>query len=186
MQSYGHCQPAHQVWTDASGHFGCGAVYPTSGVWPAATMASLTSSGIAVARRELAPRVHPYNPGLCHMGSTLAEVAGGSALRQHGGCVCGECGLQQGATDHAPAALPFFIQAFFHLSVRAVHVPGAQKGWADAISRNHLSLFLAQVPGVVGQQELLPTSLMALLVNEQPSWTSSAWAQLFRHCFQQD
>ena len=33
MQSYSRSQPAHQVWTDASGHFGCGAVCPTSGAW---------------------------------------------------------------------------------------------------------------------------------------------------------
>ena len=70
----------------------------------------------------------------------------------------------------------FFIRAFFHLSVRAVHVPGAQNGWADAISRNHLPLFFAQVPWAVDHQEPIPSSLLALLVNEQPYWTSPAWA----------
>ena len=79
----------------------------------------------------------------------------------------------------------FFIRAFFHLSVWAVHVPGAQNGWADAISRNHLTLFFAQVPRAVDHQEPIPSSLLALLVNEQPDWTSPAWAQLFRRCFQQ-
>ena len=71
----------------------------------------------------------------------------------------------------------FFIRAHFNLSVRAVH------GWADAISRNMLSDFFAQVPGAIGGRRPVPPSLLDLLAVQQPDWTSTAWTQLFKRCF---
>ena len=77
----------------------------------------------------------------------------------------------------------FFIRAQFHLAVWAVHVPGQQNSWADAISRNHLPYFFFQVPGAANWCSPIPSSLLALLVEQCPDWTSAAWIQLFTHCF---
>ena len=77
----------------------------------------------------------------------------------------------------------FFIRAHFTLSVRAVHVPGVENGWADAISRNMLSNFFSQVPGAINRCQPIPPSLLDLLVGQQLDWTSTAWTQLFKRCF---
>ena len=79
----------------------------------------------------------------------------------------------------------FFIRTHFNISVRAVYVPGGQNGWADAISHNQLSDFVAQVPGAIGRCQPIPPSLLGLLVEQQPDWTSEAWTQLFGRCFPQ-
>ena len=187
MQSYSRNQPAHQVWTDASGHFGCGAVCPTSGAWlqlpwpQSPPRGALRLQEESILLQELIPII-------------LACAIWGP--RWQGSLVVVHCD-NMGAVSvvntgyskvpqimHLLRCL-FFICAFFYLSVREVHVPGAQNGWADAISRNHLPLFFVQVPRAVDHQEPIPSSLLALLVNEQPDWTSPAWAQLFRRCFQQ-
>ena len=77
----------------------------------------------------------------------------------------------------------FFICAHYSLSVRAVHVPGVENSWADAISRNLLSNFFSQVLGAKGKSQDVPHSLLDLLVVQQPDWTSATWTQLFRRCF---
>ena len=78
----------------------------------------------------------------------------------------------------------FFIRAHFQMGVVAVHVPGVENHLADAISRNHLHVLFSQVPEVAKQRSVIPPSLLALLVERQPDWTSSDWAQLFTSCFQ--
>ena len=56
-------------------------------------------------------------------------------------------------------------------------------GHADAILRNLLFDFFAQIPGAIGRHQHIPPSLLDLLVEQQPDWTSTAWMQLFRRCF---
>ena len=74
--------------------------------------------------------------------------------------------------------------AHYQISLRASHVPGAQNGIADAISRNNLSLFFSLLQAADSTPTHLPELLVALLVMEQPDWTSTAWSQLFKSCFQ--
>ena len=50
----------------------------------------------------------------------------------------------------------FFIRTHYNFSVRAVYVTGVQHGWADAISRNRLSDFFAQVLGAVSRHQPIP------------------------------
>ena len=188
MPSQGPGQPAHHVWTDASGSFGCGAVYPPAQWWLQLRWSEPSSQGglqlheQSILLQELLPIVLAcavWGPGwqgssvVVHcdnLGAVAVVNTGYSKVPQ---------------IMHLLRCL-FFIRAFFHLSVRAVHVPGIQNGWADAISRNQLPLFFSQVPGAVGRQVPLPPSLLALLVEQQPDWTSPAWTQLFRHCFRRD
>ena len=90
---------------------------------------------------------------------------------------------KEGQIMHLMRSL-FFIVAHYQTSLRACHVPGAQNGIADAISRNNLSLFFSLHQGAVLTPNRLPELLVALLVTEQPDWTLTAWSQLFRSCFQ--
>ena len=49
------------------------------------------------------------------------------------------------------------------------------------MSRNNLPLFFSKVPEASPSPRPLPTSLVDLLVNQQPDWTSPAWIQLFKN-----
>ena len=77
----------------------------------------------------------------------------------------------------------FFIVAHYQISLRACHVPGAQNEIADAISRDNLSLFFSLLQAANPTLTHLTELLVALLVTEQPDWTSTAWSQLFKSCF---
>lgn len=137
----------------------------------AAIMAPLTSlvCTVVATGEHLAPRAHPDHPGLCHMGSTLARIAGGSALKQHGGHVRGECRLQQGAADHAPATMPILHPCLLPPVGVGSACAGVQHRCANVISHNHLTLFFAQVPWAVDQQEPIPSNLLVFLDNKQPA-----------------
>ena len=80
----------------------------------------------------------------------------------------------------------FFIRARFQVDVWAVHTPRVDNRVADAISRNDLHHSFSQVPGARPQGTVIPPSLQALLIEEQPDWTSPTWTQLFGSCFGQD
>ena len=56
-----------------------------------------------------------------------------------------------------------FYPSALNFSVRAVYVPGAQNGWANATSRNQLSDFFAQVPRAVSRRQPIPPSLLGFL-----------------------
>ena len=79
----------------------------------------------------------------------------------------------------------FFIVAYHQISLSACHIPGTLNGAADAISRDNLSLFFSLLQVANSQPAPIPSALVALLVTEQPDWTSAAWSRLFRNCFQQ-
>ncbi len=70
----------------------------------------------------------------------------------------------------------FFVRASLELEVWAVQVPGVENGIADAISRNNLHLFYSQIPAARDCRTSIPVALKALLAEQQPDWTSPAWA----------
>ena len=75
----------------------------------------------------------------------------------------------------------FFIRARFNIDLIALHIPGTSNQLADAISRDHLHVLFAQVPGA--QQCLLPNQIVALTLDQQLNWTSPTWRQSFAACF---
>jgi hypothetical protein len=79
----------------------------------------------------------------------------------------------------------FFISAHFEVTTKAAHIPGRENIAADALSRNNLCLFRAQVPQADPKPSRIPVELVDLLVHQQPDWTSTAWSRLFRNCLQQ-
>ena len=73
----------------------------------------------------------------------------------------------------------FFVAAQLHLHIQATHVPGCTNLAADALSRNDFARFLQVVPQATRDPEAIPKTLVELVVMEQPDWTSARWAQLF-------
>ena len=73
----------------------------------------------------------------------------------------------------------FFIAEHFHMQVEAVHLPGKENGLANALSRDNIPRFLQACPGAAKSPTHLPRQALALLVEEQPDWTSPCWTELF-------
>ena len=77
----------------------------------------------------------------------------------------------------------FFIRARFDIDLEAVHLPGSENLFADAVSRDKLSVLFTQVPAAKESQTPVPSELVSLLVNSSIDWTSPAWSQQFGSCF---
>ena len=173
------------IWTVASGSFGCGAWNPYSGEWiqlrwaEVAGSASLESQNGGIAWKELLPIImacavwgRQWVGGAvtfhCDNTSAVSVVTSGYSRVQE--------------IMHLLRCL-FFVRARFQFEAWAVHTPGADNGIADAISRNNMYRFYSQVPAARVRRVPIPPPLMALLVGQQPDWTSMAWTRLFRSCF---
>ena len=72
----------------------------------------------------------------------------------------------------------FFIEAKFHFTVVAAHIPGVENVLADALSRNHLDIFFASLPQACSYPDIVPRELVQGLVHQQ-AWTSPAWTKWF-------
>ena len=185
MQTLTPGRRVHQVWTDASGRFGCGAVYPAAHAWlqlawpHSSPLGAMQLQEESILLQELVPIILAC--------ALWGQAWQGSSVVIH----CDNMGtvaVVNSGYSKVPQVMHllrclFFIRAHFSLSVRAVHVPGVENGWADVISRNLLSDFFAQVPGARGGRQDIPRSLLDLLVVRQPDWTSATWTELFRRCF---
>jgi len=64
------------------------------------------------------------------------------------------------------------------VAFRAVHLPGQDNTQADAISRNIWEVFLQQVPNAARTLSAILVSLLDLLIDQKPDWTSPTWSQL--------
>ena len=73
----------------------------------------------------------------------------------------------------------FFIEGHFGFTHVAKHIPGEHNELADAISRNHATLFLSKVPGACTTPTSVAQELLELLIHQQPDWTSQNWTALF-------
>ena len=185
MGNYDRHQAAVHIWTDASGCFGCGALDPQTSAWiqmkwPESHGAS--GSGWweeSIATKELLPIVLA-----CAIWGTRWS---GLTVVVH----CDNLGVVavvNSGYSRVPRIMHllrclFFIRAHYQFILWAVHVPGVENILADAISRNNLNYLFSQIPRARQSQSEIPPPLLELLVEQQPDWTSRAWAQLFRTCF---
>ena len=175
----------HQIWTDASGTFGCGAWDPEfrewiQVAWPATySEGALRLSEESIALKELLLIV------------IACGIWGGRWSKSRVTVYCdneGVVAMVNSGYSRVPPIMHllrtlFFIRAHFYIDVWAVHVPGANNELADAISRDNLRLLFSQVPEASHRRVAVPPPLLALLVEQQPDWTSPTWRQLFGSCF---
>ena len=177
-------RPSHHVWSDASGSVGCGAFDPASHQWFQLkwrqSREGLGEGIDSILALELLPIViacviwgprwrHSVVTAHCDNEGAVAVINAGYSRVPR--------------IMHLLRCL-FFIRAHFEISLGAVHVPGFQNTWADAISRDNIQYFLLQVPGAARGQRKVPDELVHLLVDQQPDWTSPTWTQLFRNSLQ--
>lgn len=161
------------LFSDASGSFGCGAWWVHHWFqfeWPGSWKGRNITLPVVLACAVWGPQWRG-RMAVAHVDNK------GAVAVLNSGC------SKKGQIMHLMRSL-FFIMAHYQILLSACHVPGAQNGIADAISWNNLSLFFSLLQAA----DLTPTSLLellvALLVTEQPDWTSTAWSQSFRSCFQ--
>ena len=130
------CPDVH-FWSDASGSWGCGAVWQS--LWFQVAWDLLPIASASIASKEFFPIV----------------VAGAIWGRQwKGAMVCAHCD-NAAVVDSGRAKDPllahqlrtlFYVCAYFDFEITAVHTPGKENGPADAISRNNLHAFFSQAP----------------------------------------
>ena len=170
----GLAEPTVVFYTDASGAWGCGAIWDTmwfQGQWPSGW------SDTSIMVKELVPIV------------CAAAVWGPSWAGQHVRCYCdnmsvvaslikGSSREPSGVVMHLLRTLTFF-SASFRFTLQAKHVAGAANGPADSLSRNNMPSFFSQVPLASKEASRIPDDLWALLVLEQPDWLSERWRTLF-------
>ena len=84
---------------------------------------------------------------------------------------------------HMLRCLVFYV-AYYSLQITAEHVPGILNTAADTISHNNLSLFHSLIPQ--SQQVPLMQTVMDLVVNSRPDWSSQAWTHLFTRSLTRD
>ena len=183
-QEYDPQKVDYHIWTDASGSFGCGAVWGDR--WLQAEWSQVyehtpeeqEEDGISL--KELLPVVLAcavWGPQWrlssvvvhCDNESTVAVINTGYS--------------RVVKIMHLLRCL-FFIKARFNMWVKALHVPGRDNIVADAISRNNLTILLSQIPSAQSTRDVIPDVLLQLLMTERPDWTSPSWSRLFGSCFQ--
>ena len=168
----------HHFYSDASGAFGCGAIWAHQWLqfeWPQ------VYGEVAIAPKELVPVV-------------MACMVWGRAWQHqvvyvHSDNEAVVSVINSGYSKdeqlmHLVRCL-FFIQAVWDISLVACHIPGVLNSVADAISRDNLPLLFSKVPDASPQPTALPQALVQLLILEQPDWTSSSWGRLLRSCLEQ-
>ena len=164
-------EPAHHLFTDASGSWGCGA-------WSLPLWFHLPWQGYphlnSIALKELFPVVlacalwgnHWHGTYiLCHS-DNAAVVAQVNKLH-----------ARDPLAAHLLRCLAFF-QALFNFRIRVVHIPGRLNTSADDLSRNRADQFLAAHPSAFPNPTQVPPWLLFLLLNHQVDWTSPQWRQL--------
>ena len=170
---------AVDLYSDASGGFGCGAWWGHRWLqfaWPDQW------GGRNITLKELVPVVLAcavWGP-LWFGARVVAHVDNEAAV-----AVLNSGYSKEGEIMHLIRSL-FFIVASYQISLSARHIPGTQNGAADAISRDNLPLFFSLLQVADRWPAPIPQALVALLVTERPDWTSAAWSRLFKSCFQPD
>ena len=167
------------LYSDASGSWGCGAVWGS--YWFQLEWAGLLL-GSHISTKELTPVViaaaiwgpHWKGKSIRVLSDNTAAVA---AINNQSSRV-----QEMG---HLLRCL-VFIAARFSLRVTATHIPGIHNSIADALSRNNLALFHSLLPQAIKAPTPIPGSLIHLLLLEKPDWTSQRWTSLWSDIFPQD
>ena len=167
-----HAAPSHTITSDASGSWGCGAVYKN--LW---IQLPCPPPPVTIAPKELAPII-------------LAVAMWGP--QGVGSKVCAQCDNmavvyainKKSGRDPTLANLLRLLAllcAVYDITLGARHLPGIKNTLADALSRNNLSLFLSLNPQASHMPTIIPSPLLDLLFSppHQPSELDSAVEEYF-------
>ena len=161
------------IFSDASGSWGCGAFWDNQ--WFQVLWQGLPISSASIAPKELFPIL-------------VASAVWGASWK--GRTVCAHCNnaavvevIEKGRAKepllcHQLRAL-FFVSAFHDFELSVLHTPGRDNGPADALSRDHLASFRAQVPTANLLPSAIPTPLILGLSRARPFWRSQDWTEWF-------
>ena len=167
--------PSVQVFSDASGSFGCGAFDPSrawfSVCWPRHW------SGVNIAVKELVPVVLAaalWGAGWrgCHMLFHVDNMAVVASVQR------------LDAREYLLGQLLrclYFFSACFNFTLTATYIPGIQNVAADALSRGDLLLFHSLFPQA--PQPSVPQPLQEAILLRMPDWSSHHWMRQFRSCW---
>ena len=166
--------PDVQLWTDASGSWGCGAVWGAQWIqisWQHQVPPTFTQKSIAV--KELLPIIIAVGTwGRCWKGSTVLCHCDNEAVVSV---------INKGACKDKHCL--FFMEAEFNLSLAACHVPGKANIEADAISRGNLSAFFTSNLQAHRQPVPVNPALLGCLTRVEPNWMSADWISSFSSTF---
>lgn len=166
-----------EVFSDASGSFGCGAFFLEGSWFNTKWPMSWSTTDISV--KELVPLV-------------LASALWGSQWRGYQVLFHVDNMAVVKVVQKLNADNPFlchllrclyFISVYYNFRITAEHIPGAENLAADALSRGNLSSFRSLFPQVL-ETEVSPELLDIILV-QTPDWNCPRWMQRFKHCLSQ-
>jgi len=165
--------PSHRIFTDASGRWGCGAVFGSQ--WLKLAWSSEWTHKDIMAK-ELVPIVlscmvwGPLLSGTrvefrCDNSSVVDSINKGSS--------------KEPTVMHLLRCLWFF-SAHFDVKILASHIPGVSNTAADKISRNQSKEFLRSNPDAARVPVLIPTPLLKIISPRRLDWTSSSFVRHFK------
>ena len=163
-------KPGAEIWSDASGSWGCGAFWGTRWFQVAREDCREFCSA-SIAAKELLPiLVAAALWGVCWEGCVVLCHCDNRAVVD----------VLRGGYSKDPAMAQmlrclFYLEAKYNLTLTACHVAGADNGPADAISRNKLDTFFHLVPQASREACRVPAVLVERLVTSQwkfEDWTS--------------
>ena len=159
------------LYTDASGSWGCGAVWGPH--WLQLEWAGLLRD-THISTKELTPIVIAAAAwGHYWRGKSIKVLSDNSAAVA---AINNQFSRVQ-EMAHMLRCLAF-ICGCFQIQISVAHVPGVHNTMADALSRNNMTLFRSLCPQASGMATTIPSSLIQLLLVEKTDWTSEHWTTL--------
>ena len=146
--------PPHQLYTDASGSWGCGAFWNLH--WFQLRWDERSQS-LPITIKEMLPIIlsaavwGPHWPAAAHV-----------TYHCNNSAVVASLSSRSSKVDHLMHLMRclFYIEAYHGFTVHCTHLPGAQNTAADALSRNVLPIFHLQVQGADPSPTPLPAGLL--------------------------
>ena len=165
--------PSHEVTSDASGGWGCGAITNTGQWFQVQWPESWSEINIAV--KEMVPVVISVAIWGREWAKSLLSVRTDNMAVVHA--------LTAGTAKdpllmHLLCCLHFFT-ATGQIGIRARHVPGVLNTAAYALSQNKMTVFFASIPQVHREVVRVPPPLLDMLLHQRPDWTLPAWRKMF-------
>ena len=169
-------KPDHDLWSDASGSWGAGALWKSEWFqvqWPKV----LQQEQIAI--KELAPiLIACASWGSQWQGTTIGINCDNEAV-----VAVINSGYSRDTFMRHLLRFLFFFSATYDFTLIAAHIPGRLNTLADAISRNNTSLFLSFFPQANRLSTKVPQEYIKKLLIEKPDWTSNNWSRWFNSTF---